>query len=179
MFVVSLVLVASVLFLCGLCATQASAQEIVSLDKIAAQLKLGQSITVTSADGHTVRGKVIDLSSAALRIRSDNHESTFGPGRIEFGFKRDDVHNGAVIGALVGIAVFVRLTAPCSSGCEGFGAPVLAGMAGAGAGIGALVDLLVRHREVHLRYLQPVPYGHSLPNVCEKHGGIRFLLSED
>ena len=109
------------------------------------ELRAGDRIYVTDADGKRRRGRLLDLTPTALTIATRDEDWTLPGSEVERIERRDSLLNGALIGAGVGLV----LNCMPHPGC--WGNPVAVGLHVAidhgypyfilaGAAVGALVD---------------------------------------
>lgn len=122
-----------------------------SFDELQQVLKLGETILITDESGRQTKGKVAGVSGASLTVLAP--EQQIFPARSVAQIRRtDSLWNGALIGAGVGVAVYVGGLMNCSAnqwncnnarGAEQWipGSPMTAWLAPAvGALVGALRD---------------------------------------
>lgn len=136
----------------SLVASSAAAQQpVTSFDRLDTRLKSGDTVWVTDTDGREVKGKLRELSPAAMRLDVPGGSSTFEAPRVRAVRTRaaDSLGNGILWGALAGMTGGVAVAAGWSRDCAGHddcisrsGAAVLLGVLGgaAGLGVGAAVD---------------------------------------
>jgi len=130
----------------------AGAQEPVkSFDQLNTRLKVGDTIYVTDAQGHEVKGKIRDLSAISLLLDAGGMPQDFQAARVAAIQlqPKDSLRNGVLWGALAG---FVGGALSCAASPDCAGDEAAAGMAvglaivgaAAGAGIGAGVDAAIK-----------------------------------
>ena len=125
----------------------AGAQEPVkSFDQLNTRLKVGDTIWLTDAQGREIKGKVQGLGAASLTLEART-PLLFAPADVRVIQERrpDSVKNGALIGMGAGgaVAIVSMLTLDfegCTVGCV---AGVIGYLGAIGAGVGALVDVMI------------------------------------
>jgi hypothetical protein len=131
----------------------AGAQEPVkSFDQLNTRLKAGDTIYVTDAQGHEVKGKIRDLSAISLLLDAGGTPQDFQAARVAAIQlqPKDSLRNGVLWGALAGFVggALSCLLNPQCGGDDEIAAAVSLGLAGvgaaAGAGIGAGVDAAIK-----------------------------------
>ena len=116
------------------------------------EVRPGEKVRVTTADGQVVSGRLLTLTAAAITIDTRNGAQVLPANRIARFVVKDSVRNGALIGlvagAAAGLAGGTAINAIClneTGGCPGAMLLLTAIGALGGAGIGAGIDGL-RHR---------------------------------
>src|SRR5262245_4199999 len=155
------------------------------------EVKTGQTVWAVMADGHEIKGKVIDFSQTSLEITHKGQSMSVPLADLERIEVRDSVKNGAKIGAVPGAIVLGFLFGaaaefsacplldprPCDSNAGAW--TVVGGAAGAGAGwlIGAGIDRLIPGRKVV--YLSNGATAHVTvsPAVGPRGAGARVSVS--
>lgn len=123
----------------------AGAQEPVrSFDQLDTRLKAGDTIWVTDAQGQEVKGKVLGMDAASLKLEG-RPARTFAAGDVRtVQLKRhENLKGGTLVGLFIGLGFGIAATS--AGGCEDGGA-CLAGVAlfaGMGAGIGCGIDAMI------------------------------------
>jgi len=124
-----------------------------------ASLRPGDRVIVTDAQQHTIKGRVEEISTSSLRMVVDDRRHDFAPHdllKIERR-KSDSLLNGALIGAAIGAAVFLKYyseNALCQGDCQ-FTSGAL-GMIGIGSAAGIVLDALIaRNQTVFEQRLPP------------------------
>ena len=118
---------------------------------------LGDILYVTDAGGREIRGRAATVGPASLTLRIGDNLRSLPMDQISVieRLRRDSVKNGVGIGMLAGgggMLAGILATCKGKSDCidgEGVALLMLGGM-GIGAGIGAVVDLLIQDRETIL-----------------------------
>lgn len=140
-----------------LAASGAEAQTAHSFDELQRILKAGQMVVVTDETGRETKGKVADVSPSSLvllelEITRDGREAwtakrTFANAVVRKIVLRDSLWNGSLIGlgvgAVPGVILGAGIATYCyneATECSSLGALIAAGIAAAGAGIGAAID---------------------------------------
>lgn len=152
-------------------------------DRLAYRMRFADTVYVRSANGATVKGRVVDFDGDVLHIDHRTLSLSGAEGdkieRIDLRVE-DSLKNGVLIGAGIGAAALVTL-ACLSDDCGGDGYVVVgaAFYAGIGAGLGALFDILLNDRE--LIYVAPdSPSGPRLlaaPILSQDRKGILVSIS--
>lgn len=134
----------------ALCPATAQAQAD-SFMELQGALRRGEAIYLTDDTGHTTKGRVSDVTSSSLAMQVGNDTRVFTlerTRRIEHG---DSLANGIMLGVVAGAAAgYGWVSAEC--GPPGFdpecaanaGIVLIPITAGIGAGVGALVDGVIR-----------------------------------
>ena len=122
-----------------------------SAEGLAYRMRFGDTISLRTPTGGTITGRVEDFDGDELRVDGKTFSLSRGEVR-QIDVRVDDpVSNGALIGAGIGTGVVLATCVAVSgdgNSCAEF-ALFLGGLyAGAGAGLGTLVDALHRGREV-------------------------------
>jgi hypothetical protein len=134
--------IASVLVLTS---SLAHAQQLAgTFDQLRVLVKTGDTLTITDASGHRVRGKLVDLSMSSLVLEASGARRRFQDIEVGTIEKRgsDSLKNGALIGLSIGAGVFGSAIA-AATGDAGFAALGALVYGGIGAGIGVGFDALV------------------------------------
>jgi len=126
-----------------------------SPEQLQGLLTPGALVTVTSANNGEISGRVADLSSLSLTLLVGDQRRDVPVGEIRMirERRRDSLINGAVFGALVGVAgtalAFAGATCDgCSWDPEWYPAAMAALVGGIGAGVGVGIDALVRREQL-------------------------------
>ena len=143
----------------------------------------GETIWLTDADGREVEGRLRQLTPDAVQVDVDGQGRTWEASQVRSIRHRhnDSVVNGALIGGAVGAGVYAGLVAAlCSEGsnCRG-GQAVGAVAAGflVGAGLGTLVDALVRgQRTIYTSPDTPSTSVTVVPVVAPRHASVSMTL---
>jgi hypothetical protein len=153
-----------------------------SLQELQPLLKTGVAVVVREPTGETIRGKLTGLypkPSAALSKRP----LSFPDEPLVAFWANDRLLNGAVDGALAGVVAALVTTAGC--GCqENAGDDVKIFFQVSllevpiGAGVGAIVDGLFRHQELHVEYARKAPKAKVsiLPSVQRSNASVSVSL---
>jgi hypothetical protein len=160
-----------------LCAggTRVEAQEIASsFDQLAVLVKPGDKITVVDVTGGETKGRIGKLSRDALIVVTSAGPRQLGEVDVATISQRrgDSLKNGAIIGAVGGMAYFVTLLAILQGTSDGGGViiptAIVGGVlfAGMGAAAGVGIDALISPRQVI--YQQPA--GRSRVSVSPVFG---------
>lgn len=115
-----------------------------SFRELPLRLSLGDRITVTDNTGRSLQGSLVDLSPSALSVLADGVQYELQETDVTSIRQRrpDSVKNGAWAGFFVGVAVAAASLKNTEAGHYPGIVLAAAGLyGGAGAGIGALVDL--------------------------------------
>ena len=199
------VVLAAALGILALGPSLASAQgPVATFDALALRLKPGDTVWVTDAQGNEIKGKIREVTPAALTL--DGREPlVLGPDRVRLVHERagSRVGKSALWGGVAGAGIGAVLAAvyqkdetpqPCS--CQACGQPVrtcapsspttvvhwsaIPLLAGVGAGIGALVGAVLpdRRREVYRAPAGP-SFAHLTiaPIVTPRARGLRVAYS--
>ena len=138
-----------------------TAQEPVkSFDQLNTRLKPGDTVWVTDAAGHEVKGKIVNLAPEAVTVKADASR-TYGPADVNLIHERrpDSFKNGALIGLAIGGGLALGLCLAAEP-IEGDGACALAAgiYGGVGAAIGVGIDALKPGKKI-VAYRAPGPTG--------------------
>src|SRR5262245_4280584 len=162
----------------------AQAQDASSFEQLQKAVQPGDTLLVTDKSGKVVKGKAEQVSGTSLSLKTGGRRLDFAEADIvEIKKQRgDSLANGALIGALaVGAPVLVLAAATsdpndiCCSGADA--ALVGAAFAGAGAGVGALVDALHKHREtVYSRAKNQTARFYVGPMITSSRKGVQFAI---
>lgn len=124
-------------------ARAAPQEPVKSFDHLNTRLKVGDTVWVTDASGREVKGKLSELTPAALTLRGGGQRRTFqGPDvRAVVERPRDSLKFGTLLGLGIGAGIGVGLAVAIGE-AEGtvLGIAMLGGM---GAGIGAAIDAAI------------------------------------
>ncbi len=182
---IAVLLVASALLVAM--ATPAAAQApVTSFDQVLTRVKVGDTAFVTDATGREVKGKVLDLSAASVALRSGSERQEFSAAQVSMlrWQKPDSLANGALIGLAVGagagIATLVYGAQDPGDGSAGIAIAIVAGLGGAFAGIGALVDAAIPAKPVLVYRAPPSPPSTRLtffPILHAKRQGVVLRVS--
>ncbi len=151
----------SVLALATIPAT-AGAQTIAnSFEELRSQLAGGQVVVVMDAAGHRTTGKLSNVSPRSFEVVTKKGQTqTFGEGKLTAFWKDDGLGNGVESGMEGALAFDLLLTLAVGRGRDVPLAQFFAGgailLVPAGMGIGAAVDSLFHHKELHVDY-RPAP----------------------
>lgn len=165
--------------------TTARAQPVAhSFAELAGVVAVGQTVTVTDGAGAETKGRVTQISPTSLELAFDTATRSFAESEVRLIQQqyRDSLLNGALIGSLVTVGVPLVIAAVvCASGeeCDWSGetAAVFAVYAGAGLGIGALVDLAVTEKKtIYVPGEPPKPSVSLVPFVGSDRKGVRVAL---
>ena len=140
---------------------RAAGQEVVSrLDKLVAagSLQIGQEVYVSDTNGNRTRGTLEELTSRGVRVTVASGTRSWIEGDLVRIERRDAVTNGAWIGVVIGMSLFVMQCRYDSGICP----PVPYGLIpfGVGAVVGAGFDTLIT-RTVYIA--EPGVRVHTLP----------------
>jgi len=146
------------LFLCG-GGSRVEAQGVASsFDQLGVLVKPGDSITVVEVGGSEIKGRVARLSRDRLTLQTAAGTRELGEPEVTLIRHRrgDSLKNGAIIGAIAGIAYFVTgaaLLGDTDGGDVIVGTAIAGGLlsAGMGAAAGAGIDALITHQQVIYR----------------------------
>jgi hypothetical protein len=162
----------------------AQAQDASSLEQLQKTVQLGDTLLVTDKSGKLIKGKVEQVSGTSLGLKAGGRRLDFAEADIvEIKKQRgDSLANGALIGALaVGAPVLVLAAATsdpndiCCSGADA--ALVGAAFAGVGAGVGALVDALHKHKEtVYSSARNQTARFYVGPMITSSRKGVQFAI---
>src|SRR5438093_9143804 len=139
-------------FLLGICitliaATPVRAQEVAtSFDELRRLVDADETIYVTGAGGATVKGRVVDISSSALRlrVRRDAAPVRFSERDVNniVAERADSWWNGALIGFGVGAGFGLLIEQAARTEYEKFSGGAGVGLGALGLATGLLIDVL-------------------------------------
>ena len=150
------------------CTSSAEAQEIAtSLSELQLLVRPGETVTVTDAEGRSVKGQVEVLSPSLLVLsdRSGRHEWADSDIASIRQVKSDSLGNGALIGLAVG------------GGIGLVGVIVAAVYAGIGAGVGVGIDALIRKEYVVYQPSAPRTQVRLVPLLTPTRQGLAVSVS--
>jgi hypothetical protein len=129
-----------------------------SFDQLPGRIRVGDDVWVTGDDGVEVKGKLWDLSPAALKVHAKSATTEFKAGSVRSVSTRD--RDSLANGAWIGFAAGVGFAALVSSGCgdEYLTCLLFGGLfyGGAGAGIGVAIDAMVPGQKVEILRTAPI-----------------------
>ena len=174
----------SVLFLAALLPTLSWAQQPVhSLPELETRVFLGDAVRVIDINEQAIDGRLQRISADSLALVVDGGLRELSEVNIREIRKRspDRWWNGALIGAGIGVGTGVATAAAvCEGGaeCTAWGTALLApGLAGMGAGIGALIDFAIsKFDTVYVRPETSVSFD-FLPILSRESKGIQCSIS--
>lgn len=128
-----------------LCPHPVGAQQPVrSFDQLDTRLKAGDTIWVTDAQGREVKGKVLGIDAASLKLEGSPAKAFAAADVRVVQLKRhENLKGGTLVGLFIGLGF--GIAAAAVGGCEDGGACLasVAFSAGVGAGIGCGIDALI------------------------------------
>src|SRR5262245_6457407 len=162
----------------------AQAQDASSFEQLQKTVQPGDTLLVTDKSGKVVKGKAEQVSGTSLSLKTGGRRLDFAEADlVEIKTQRgDSLANGALIGSLASGAPIAILAAAashpndiCCSG--GDVALVSAGFAGVGAGVGAIVDALHKHKEtVYSRARNPTARFYIGPMMTSSRKGVQLAI---
>jgi hypothetical protein len=163
----------------------AGAQELAgSFDQLRVLVAPGQTITVVSADGSSVKGQVLALSPSSLRMAVGGVTRDFAERDVEQVRQRrpDSLANGARNGFFtgVGLGVLGGIVVIASEGGDEWGYLVLGTLtyAALGAGVGVGIDAMIeKERPIFVRRPTARASLQFAPLVGRNRGGMRVAIS--
>jgi len=130
----------------------ASAQEARSLEQLEVLVKPGDTVWVTDTAGKELKGRIDQLTSATLRVKSNGVTHDFLEKDVLKVRHSDSLKNGTLIGAGVGAGFgTLGLIAACFSDDCSWGAAFLGSWTGIGALTGMGIDAIHGHRKTIYR----------------------------
>ena len=174
---------ACLLFVGGF-SSPAGAQSVASsFSEIENSVKRGKTIYVTDDAGQKIKGKLADLSGTSLTLLVSGEKQTVAESRVrEIRVRERKTRQGATIGLLIGIglglfgAVNTEECVGCPSGDE-LVVGGMVGLAGLGAGIGAVFGAEQSRERLVYRAGPRPPVAFSLAPLASSHGtGVRAVL---
>ncbi|MEN3340472.1 MAG: hypothetical protein V7647_4148 [Acidobacteriota bacterium] len=161
---------------------QSESTEVGSFETLSDKVKPGQTVYALDTEGRETEGRLVRLSNTALTLRVAGADRDFPRSELTRLARRgDSVGNGAAIGmgifaawGLVGVLNSSGGYSYIDEFGPGAGAAVVGGMAGIGAGIGALIDYAIKGRTVVYR-TQP-PRVSASPVLLHGDRGIRLAV---
>ena len=154
-----------------------------SFAELQGKIKRNQTVVITDGSGHTVKGKLVDLSPTSLTLTQGQDRETFVEGKVlqVAELRRQPgkrALQGLGIGALAGAVVALVACSDCSEYTAMF---TMAG-AGIGAGFGAPIGAAVGASQTReqVLYRAPVQRSTSLfavtPFVSKQGTGVRVAV---
>jgi hypothetical protein len=145
-------------------------------------LKLGQTVYATDTQERETEGRIVRLSDTALTLHVAGTDRDFPRSELrQIARRGDSVRNGATIGmgifaawGLVGVLNSSGGYSYVDEFGPGAAAVMVGGIAGIGAGIGALVDYAIKGKTVVYR-MNPRNVTAS-PVVLHRGGGVRVAV---
>jgi len=143
------------LLVLALAVRTAEAQDVTdSLDQLRGLVKVGDQVIATDVHGREMQGSVAEVSSSSLGLVMAGHRIDLSLADLDTVSRRDSRLNGTFLGLAIGAglgALFEKSLAD-EYGREdvGYGSAVLP-IAGMGAGIGFVVDAMIRGRRIIYR----------------------------
>ena len=142
----------------------AEAQDLAgTFDQLRVLVKPGDTLTVTNADGTSVRGKLTALSAASLSLEVTGARKLLRDSEVVMIAKRmpDSLRNGALIGLSIGAGLFGPAVG-AATGDWGYAAIAALLYGGLGAGIGVGVDAMIEGPHVIYVRASAKPAGISI-----------------
>ena len=143
------------LLVLALAVRTAEAQDVTdSLDQLRGLVKVGDQVIATDVHGREMQGSVAEVSASSLGLVMAGHRIDLSLADLDTVSRRDSRLNGTFLGLAIGAglgALFEKSLAD-EYGREdvGYGSAVLP-IAGMGAGIGFVVDAMIRGRRMIYR----------------------------
>ena len=171
------------LFVLGVSITEG--QEVAgSFEQLQPRASVGDQVTVTDVTGREVRGTITQLSLSSLTLLLGQTKTEFFEAEIETISRRDSRWNGTLWGLGVGgvLGAWVDRGLVKEYGREdisvGESVEFIAGAAGVGAGIGFVVDAMIRGRRLIYSRAQTSIKGNTtaLPMWGSRRKAIFVLL---
>ena len=134
----------------------ASAQEARSLEQLQVLVKPGDTVWVTDSAGKELKGRIDQLSSSTLRLKSKGVIREFPQSEVSRIRHSDSLKNGTLIGTGVGAAFgAIGLIGACAWNDCAWGVAFEASWAGIGALTGLGIDAMHGHQKTI--YRAPIP----------------------
>jgi hypothetical protein len=141
-------------------APSAAQEPVRDFSQLNTQLRPGDTVWVTDAQGREVKGRILSLSHDALALEGGSARSFGAPDVATISLRRhDSLGNGALIGLGVGGGLtLVACLVSVESSDAGWCVAAAAVYGGIGAGIGVGIDALIPGKKI-LAYRAPAPGG--------------------
>lgn len=151
-----------------------------SLEHLHRRVATGDTVTVTDASGHETQGTIVAISTSSLALLAGKNRMEFGDADVETISRRDPRWNGTLWGIGAGgvLGTLVDRSLVNEYGRDdisrGASAAFIATAVGIGAGIGFVVDALIRGQQVI--YSKPRTTTRILPIWGIQRKGISLSL---
>jgi hypothetical protein len=151
-----------------------------SLQELRLLVRVGETVTIRDAQGAETKGRILNLSPAALQVMVKGEHRTLAEADVSTLLQRrqDSLGNGALWGFGTGVALFGSALAVV--GCEGCGVwaiPVGLIYGGLGAGIGVGLDALHTSSKVIYERAPTVARVRFAPVVSGSRRGVALHVT--
>jgi hypothetical protein len=142
--------------------------------RVGTRLKVGQVAEVVDMTGLTVRGKVLEFSGSKLVLTGGSGTRTFTGEDVTIIRRTGPIWDGAVKGALIGVAPVLIIAANCHDCGLGPAAAIYGAM---GAGIGVGIDALFGPRTVYRAERPGAVTVRLVPSLHKDRKGLNAAIS--